>query len=242
MCWVPAVLYCCSTELQQAFKEFDYDSDGFVHYKDVANCMRTMGYMPTEMELIEINQQIKMKCKRWSMPEVLCVCVCDSGRHFSVVMCKGSKGVFLKSICICMLAHCTIVWSWLDCNALAYCSLCISVQTLYTFSEYLKLSSVHIDEHLVFSLFVLSCVDIRPSVSMVISTIVTVRQDSWESYLIFPGRLRAWWHFIYIGYEGIRVNRAMISDSSQKHLHTYTHTFKLIQKWNCSVNLKLFVV
>lgn len=45
-----------------AFKEFDYDADGFIHYKDIADCMRTMGYMPTEMELIEIIQQIKMKC------------------------------------------------------------------------------------------------------------------------------------------------------------------------------------
>ncbi|MCI4380475.1 hypothetical protein PGIGA_G00240400 [Pangasianodon gigas] len=48
-------------ELQLAFKEFDYDQDGYLHYKDVADCMRTMGYMPTEMELIEIIQQIKMK-------------------------------------------------------------------------------------------------------------------------------------------------------------------------------------
>ncbi|KAM9362858.1 calcium-binding protein 4 [Symphorus nematophorus] len=48
-------------ELQAAFKEFDYDADGFIHYKDIADCMRTMGYMPTEMELIEIIQQIKMK-------------------------------------------------------------------------------------------------------------------------------------------------------------------------------------
>ncbi|KAM9399318.1 calcium-binding protein 2-like isoform 2-T3 [Salvelinus alpinus] len=48
-------------ELQVAFKEFDHDGDGFLHYKDVADCMRTMGYMPTEMELIEIIQQIKMK-------------------------------------------------------------------------------------------------------------------------------------------------------------------------------------
>ncbi|XP_029994456.1 calcium-binding protein 4 isoform X2 [Sphaeramia orbicularis] len=48
-------------ELQEAFKEFDYDADGFIHYKDIADCMRTMGYMPTEMELIEIIQQIKMK-------------------------------------------------------------------------------------------------------------------------------------------------------------------------------------
>ncbi|XP_046900467.1 calcium-binding protein 4 [Hypomesus transpacificus] len=48
-------------ELHVAFKEFDYDGDGYLHYKDVADCMRTMGYMPTEMELIEIVQQIKMK-------------------------------------------------------------------------------------------------------------------------------------------------------------------------------------
>ncbi|KAF3852084.1 hypothetical protein F7725_005439, partial [Dissostichus mawsoni] len=48
-------------ELHVAFKEFDYDADGFIHYKDIADSMRTMGYMPTEMELIEIIQQIKMK-------------------------------------------------------------------------------------------------------------------------------------------------------------------------------------
>ncbi|XP_021430998.2 calcium-binding protein 2-like [Oncorhynchus mykiss] len=48
-------------ELQVAFKEFDYDGDGFLHYKDMAECMRAMGYMPSEMELIEIIQQIKMK-------------------------------------------------------------------------------------------------------------------------------------------------------------------------------------
>lgn len=49
------------TELQDAFKEFDYDQDGYLNYKDVAECMRTMGYMPTEMELLEIVQQIKMR-------------------------------------------------------------------------------------------------------------------------------------------------------------------------------------
>ncbi|TNM93536.1 calcium-binding protein 2 [Takifugu flavidus] len=48
-------------ELQEAFKEFDYDQDGYLNYKDVAECMRTMGYMPTEMELLEIVQQIKMR-------------------------------------------------------------------------------------------------------------------------------------------------------------------------------------
>lgn len=56
------------TELQEAFKEFDYDQDGYLNYKDVAECMRTMGYMPTEMELLEIVQQIKMRSKHHYSP------------------------------------------------------------------------------------------------------------------------------------------------------------------------------
>ncbi|XP_051973464.1 calcium-binding protein 2-like isoform X1 [Xyrauchen texanus] len=47
-------------ELQEAFKEFDKDKDGLIGCKDLGNCMRTMGYMPTEMELIELSQQINM--------------------------------------------------------------------------------------------------------------------------------------------------------------------------------------
>uniref|UniRef100_A0A8B9R3M1 EF-hand domain-containing protein n=1 Tax=Anas platyrhynchos TaxID=8839 RepID=A0A8B9R3M1_ANAPL len=48
-------------ELLDAFKEFDTDQDGFISYKDLGACMRTLGYMPTEMELIEISQHIKMR-------------------------------------------------------------------------------------------------------------------------------------------------------------------------------------
>uniref|UniRef100_A0A3Q3J4Z9 EF-hand domain-containing protein n=1 Tax=Monopterus albus TaxID=43700 RepID=A0A3Q3J4Z9_MONAL len=47
-------------KLREAFKEFDKDKDGFIGCKDLGNCMRTMGYMPTEMELIELSQQINM--------------------------------------------------------------------------------------------------------------------------------------------------------------------------------------
>ncbi|XP_017269976.1 calcium-binding protein 1a isoform X1 [Kryptolebias marmoratus] len=47
-------------ELRDAFKEFDKDKDGYISCKDLGNCMRTMGYMPTEMELIELSQQINM--------------------------------------------------------------------------------------------------------------------------------------------------------------------------------------
>ncbi|KAG8140383.1 hypothetical protein E2320_003126, partial [Naja naja] len=41
-------------------REFDKDKDGYISCKDLGNLMRTMGYMPTEMELIELSQQINM--------------------------------------------------------------------------------------------------------------------------------------------------------------------------------------
>ncbi|KAM6422929.1 calcium-binding protein 1 isoform 2-T2 [Liasis olivaceus] len=47
-------------ELREAFREFDRDRDGYINCRDLGNCMRTMGYMPTEMELIELSQQINM--------------------------------------------------------------------------------------------------------------------------------------------------------------------------------------
>ncbi|XP_038608693.1 calcium-binding protein 5 [Tachyglossus aculeatus] len=47
-------------ELRGAFLEFDKDRDGFISCKDLGNLMRSMGYMPTEMELAELGQQIRM--------------------------------------------------------------------------------------------------------------------------------------------------------------------------------------
>lgn len=51
----------CVAELREAFAEFDKDKDGLISCKDLGNLMRTMGYMPTEMELLELSQNINMK-------------------------------------------------------------------------------------------------------------------------------------------------------------------------------------
>ncbi|XP_010900073.1 calcium-binding protein 2 isoform X1 [Esox lucius] len=45
-------------ELREAFVEFDKNKKGYIGYNDLGECMRTMGYMPTEMELIELGQTI----------------------------------------------------------------------------------------------------------------------------------------------------------------------------------------
>ncbi|KAJ0050079.1 hypothetical protein NL108_011809, partial [Boleophthalmus pectinirostris] len=43
--------------LREAFTEF-MNKDGYISHNNLGECMRTMGYMPTEMELIELSQQI----------------------------------------------------------------------------------------------------------------------------------------------------------------------------------------
>lgn len=60
----------CLAELQAAFQEFDRDRDGYIGYRELGACMRTLGYMPTEMELIEISQQIS-RCPSPAPPPVL---------------------------------------------------------------------------------------------------------------------------------------------------------------------------
>uniref|UniRef100_A0A3P9IFN0 Calcium binding protein 2b n=1 Tax=Oryzias latipes TaxID=8090 RepID=A0A3P9IFN0_ORYLA len=49
---------CVSPELHKAFVEFDRNKKGYISQRDLGECMRTMGYMPTEMELIHLSQQI----------------------------------------------------------------------------------------------------------------------------------------------------------------------------------------
>ena len=60
---IDLIVYFLLVELREAFEEFDKDKDGFISCKDLGNLMRTMGYMPTEMELIELGQNINMNCK-----------------------------------------------------------------------------------------------------------------------------------------------------------------------------------
>ena len=63
LCGSPRPPSFSSPELREAFREFDKDKDGYINCRDLGNCMRTMGYMPTEMELIELSQQINMNCE-----------------------------------------------------------------------------------------------------------------------------------------------------------------------------------
>lgn len=59
-CLIVAFILSPFQELRDAFNEFDKDKDGLISCKDLGNLMRTMGYMPTEMELIELGQNINM--------------------------------------------------------------------------------------------------------------------------------------------------------------------------------------
>ena len=78
-----------SPELREAFREFDKDKDGYINCRDLGNCMRTMGYMPTEMELIELSQQINMN------RESLCQAPPSLPGIALAVLCLGSSSELL---------------------------------------------------------------------------------------------------------------------------------------------------
>uniref|UniRef100_A0A3B4GK04 Calcium binding protein 2b n=1 Tax=Pundamilia nyererei TaxID=303518 RepID=A0A3B4GK04_9CICH len=63
------------TLLREAFVEFDKNKDGYISHKDLGECMRTMGYMPTEMELIELSQNISVKNEDFLDYKTLIFCV-----------------------------------------------------------------------------------------------------------------------------------------------------------------------
>lgn len=61
----PAVLfnYCHSsppTEIREAFKVFDRDGNGFISKQELGTAMRSLGYMPNEVELEVIIQRLDM--------------------------------------------------------------------------------------------------------------------------------------------------------------------------------------
>lgn len=73
-------------ELREAFVEFDKDKDGFITCKDLGNLMRTMGYMPTEMELIELSQNINMNREWHQFIIIRLFPLCDTNRgEFTVL-------------------------------------------------------------------------------------------------------------------------------------------------------------
>ncbi|XP_029813235.1 calcium-binding protein 4-like [Suricata suricatta] len=83
-------------ELRAAFEEFDTDHDGYMGYRELGACMRTLGYMPTEMELLEVSQQIKMRtsthlsCLEETCSQLPVILQCEQDLDFSRPL-GGSK-------------------------------------------------------------------------------------------------------------------------------------------------------
>ena len=49
-----------STEIREAFKVFDRDGNGFISKQELGMAMRSLGYMPNEVELEVIIQRLDM--------------------------------------------------------------------------------------------------------------------------------------------------------------------------------------
>lgn len=53
-------IYVLSAEIREAFKVFDRDGNGFISKQELGMAMRSLGYMPNEVELEVIIQRLDM--------------------------------------------------------------------------------------------------------------------------------------------------------------------------------------
>ncbi|XP_016019834.1 calcium-binding protein 7 isoform X1 [Rousettus aegyptiacus] len=56
----PALLHLHPSEIREAFKVFDRDGNGFISKQELGTAMRSLGYMPNEVELEVIIQRLDM--------------------------------------------------------------------------------------------------------------------------------------------------------------------------------------
>lgn len=57
---VPGLIPAAPAEIREAFKVFDRDGNGFISKQELGTAMRSLGYMPNEVELEVIIQRLDM--------------------------------------------------------------------------------------------------------------------------------------------------------------------------------------
>lgn len=68
----PSLLCFTLAEIREAFKVFDRDGNGFISKQELGTAMRSLGYMPNEVELEVIIQRLDMDGERHTLPQFPC--------------------------------------------------------------------------------------------------------------------------------------------------------------------------
>ena len=87
-------------EIREAFKVFDRDGNGFISKQELGMAMRSLGYMPNEVELEVIIQRLDMdgKCGVYARVCVsLCLCV-----YACVSVCVCLCVCVCVCVCLCI--------------------------------------------------------------------------------------------------------------------------------------------
>lgn len=120
------VLYVCCAEIREAFRVLDRDGNGFISKQELGMAMRSLGYMPSEVELAIIMQRLDMDGKMLHKDTLLGACMEQQTMHFHI--CKTQSATlhvrlfYIKYLCL--------YWNKKCCNVILLersLSLCLNV-------------------------------------------------------------------------------------------------------------------
>lgn len=100
------VLYVCCAEIREAFRVLDRDGNGFISKQELGMAMRSLGYMPSEVELAIIMQRLDMDGKMLHKDTLLGACMEQQTMHFHIMQnteCNSACATVLHKIFVFIL-------------------------------------------------------------------------------------------------------------------------------------------
>lgn len=94
-------------EIREAFRVLDRDGNGFISKQELGMAMRSLGYMPSEVELAIIMQRLDMDGEALHKDTHLGACTEHANTQSEPF--PNMTSVWLFNICMCILFVCSCI-------------------------------------------------------------------------------------------------------------------------------------
>lgn len=97
----------CCAEIREAFRVLDRDGNGFISKQELGMAMRSLGYMPSEVELAIIMQRLDMDGEALHKDTHLGACIEQACKHTKIQ--KGTFQYVTHNTCVMFVYSCCVL-------------------------------------------------------------------------------------------------------------------------------------